>query len=469
VARAVPLVVRVDDLEAHKSERYAFIKSPVRVGRSEINDLHLDRPYVSTWHGLVQLDGDRVTFVDLGSTNGTTLDGVRLEKNVPAEVHPDSELRIGSLRLQLARGEAGDAAPAPRRATQFAMRAVPAAPPAAAPARPSRPRASPDAAARPSPPPVAPAPPAAPRPSGPPPPSDPGRDHAREALDDAAWQLQVLHDAYADAKRTFAETAASVVERVPEPDRARCRALLAERFEAAAAPGAGGAGAAPAAAPVVAGDLGAQALALLRAFAESYLPAGAAVDDPAQLSGLLEAVADALETSARSYIELRRGYEEFGKEMGIRVAQGDGPVARARDTRQLLAWLLQRSEGEPRAAELGRAFADLMIHQVALMNGVTEGGKALLARLSPEAITEELEKAGAGRLALGVKTLREGAQWRAYLERYRELTEEDSALTEALFGKDFARAYSAVAGRREPAGDGDADATPRPGPARHGR
>ncbi len=67
----IPLAVHVDDLEARTSVPYAFIKSPVRVGRGELNDLTLDAPFVSTWHGVIQFDDDGVRFVDLGSTNGT--------------------------------------------------------------------------------------------------------------------------------------------------------------------------------------------------------------------------------------------------------------------------------------------------------------------------------------------------------------------------------------------------------------
>lgn len=474
----VPLVVRVDDLETHQTQQYAFLKSPVRVGRSEINDLHLDLPYVSTWHGLVQFDGDRITFVDLGSTNGTLLDGVRLEKNVPVQLGPQSELVIGALRLRLARREAADAAPAPRRATAFAIRAASASQ-ASIPAIQSeglkvvRPIPGEGPVGRVSgvgavPPAAAPAPRAG------------GPDVAQAALDDASWQLQVLHDGFAEARRTFDDAAEAAANRLPDGDRARFRALVERKFGVAAASGPAGAPAGPAFPPAPAAaapdDLAQQALALVRAFADSYLPEGATLDEVAHVQALLEAVAEVLETSARSYIELRRGYEEFGKEMGIRVAQGEGPVARARDTRQLLAWLLARHQGEPRAPELSSAFADLMIHQVALLNGVTEGAKALLARLSPEAITAALERQGGG-FSLGVKALKEGAQWRAFVEAWRELSEEDAALTEVLFGKDFARAYSAVAGRRlSPKGAGDAtprpepdDSTPKPGAPRRGR
>jgi hypothetical protein len=186
------------------------------------------------------------------------------------------------------------------------------------------------------------------------------------------------------------------------------------------------------------------ALRLLRTFGESYLPASVSLDSRESVQAFLGAAAELLETSARSFVELRSGYDEFGREMGIRVARGEGPVASARDARELLAYLLAPGQGSARATELGSAFADLMMHQLALLAGVTDGARDVLERLSPEAILAQLE-AGGG-LALKVKTLREGAQWRAFLDRYREL-EEEGTLTATLFGKSFLRAYAAVAGR----------------------
>jgi hypothetical protein len=157
--------------------------------------------------------------------------------------------------------------------------------------------------------------------------------------------------------------------------------------------------------------------------------------------------------------------------MGIRVGSGDGPPTRGKDARALLAWLLQPVEGGERARELASGFADLMIHQVALLNGVTEGARELMGRLSPEAVTAALEEEGSGsRLALGLKPLREGAQWRAYVDRYREVAEEEGALADALFGKAFARAYAAVSGKRAaPAGEDRDPERPRPDPGRRKR
>jgi predicted component of type VI protein secretion system len=82
-------------------------------------------------------------------------------------------------------------------------------------------------------------------------------------------------------------------------------------------------------------------------------------------------------------------------------------------------------------------YADLMIHQVALINGVVEGVRSLLARLAPADIEREVTAPWPTRGA---------AIWKHYAERYKQLTENDKRITEAVFGPDFARAYAEVGG-----------------------
>ncbi|MHC5909114.1 FHA domain-containing protein, partial [Streptomyces sp. S6] len=80
----------------------------IRVGRSTEADVPLDDPDVSRVHCAVTLAADgRVTVTDLGSTNGTTLDGARVADRA---VHfpPGALLRIGESALRLA--PPGDAA-----------------------------------------------------------------------------------------------------------------------------------------------------------------------------------------------------------------------------------------------------------------------------------------------------------------------------------------------------------------------
>ncbi|TGA83466.1 FHA domain-containing protein, partial [Streptomyces palmae] len=74
---------------------------PVRIGRSMDADVPLDDPDVSRLHCAVTVaDDGRITVADLGSTNGTTLDGERVgARAVP--LAPDAMLRIGESVLRL--------------------------------------------------------------------------------------------------------------------------------------------------------------------------------------------------------------------------------------------------------------------------------------------------------------------------------------------------------------------------------
>jgi type VI secretion system protein len=192
---------------------------------------------------------------------------------------------------------------------------------------------------------------------------------------------------------------------------------------------------------------------LLRAFAESYLPAAQAMESEADVELVLGRVSAALESFGRAFIELRRGHEEFGREMGVRPALGEGALQRVRDARQLLAYVL-----DPRAAgrerELERAFADFMLHQVALLRGVVEGAQALLAQLSPEALAEGVTGS--------LWPMRAAALWKAFEARFHELADEEDAVSEVLFGREFARAYASMAG--QPSAEGD-----ERGPGKGGR
>ncbi|MFE9673647.1 FHA domain-containing protein [Streptomyces sp. NPDC006259] len=74
----------------------------VRVGRSADADVPLDDPDVSRLHCAVTLAADgRVTVADLGSTNGTTLDGARVQGR-PLRFAPGALLRVGESALRLA-------------------------------------------------------------------------------------------------------------------------------------------------------------------------------------------------------------------------------------------------------------------------------------------------------------------------------------------------------------------------------
>lgn len=56
---------------------------------------------VSRRHLLIKLDGNTVTICDLNSSNGTYLNGVRLDPNVHHPVRHMDEIRLGLMELQI--------------------------------------------------------------------------------------------------------------------------------------------------------------------------------------------------------------------------------------------------------------------------------------------------------------------------------------------------------------------------------
>ena len=69
------LKLEVADTKSGQKTSHTFAQLTVRIGRSPLNDLPLGEPFVSQFHAVVEVDGDRVLLRDLGSLNGTTLSG----------------------------------------------------------------------------------------------------------------------------------------------------------------------------------------------------------------------------------------------------------------------------------------------------------------------------------------------------------------------------------------------------------
>ncbi|MCX5397366.1 FHA domain-containing protein [Streptomyces sp. NBC_00102] len=76
----------------------------IRIGRSAEADVPLDDPDVSRLHCAVTVSGDgRVTVADLGSTNGTSLDGAEIGTR-PVPLSAGALLRLGESTLRLTTG-----------------------------------------------------------------------------------------------------------------------------------------------------------------------------------------------------------------------------------------------------------------------------------------------------------------------------------------------------------------------------
>ena len=111
--------------------RVELSKRPLRIGRGSDNQLVLADEYVSTSHAEVVRQDSRWQVRDLGSTNGTELNGQPLAPGTAVLLDDGDVLRLGSCTLTYR------AEPAPNGTTRFA-RPPAADEPGAEPARPSR-------------------------------------------------------------------------------------------------------------------------------------------------------------------------------------------------------------------------------------------------------------------------------------------------------------------------------------------
>jgi pSer/pThr/pTyr-binding forkhead associated (FHA) protein len=78
-----------------------LVEEPVIIGRGSDCQIRLDDDYSSTRHSRLFLSEGQWWVEDLGSTNGTYLDGQRVTRPVPAEI--GGSIRIGRTTLNIAK------------------------------------------------------------------------------------------------------------------------------------------------------------------------------------------------------------------------------------------------------------------------------------------------------------------------------------------------------------------------------
>ncbi len=74
-------------------------KPEITVGRELKNDLILDDPRVSRYHGVVRKTPEGVAFCDLDSGNGSFINGQRISPNVDFKLADNDQVRLGSCTL----------------------------------------------------------------------------------------------------------------------------------------------------------------------------------------------------------------------------------------------------------------------------------------------------------------------------------------------------------------------------------
>jgi FHA domain/Protein of unknown function (DUF3662) len=74
-----------------------YVEGRALIGRSEDSDIFLVDPSVSRTHAVVEVDGAEPTVRDLGSTNGTFVNGERIDAR---PLRPGDELKFGNTQMR---------------------------------------------------------------------------------------------------------------------------------------------------------------------------------------------------------------------------------------------------------------------------------------------------------------------------------------------------------------------------------
>ncbi len=187
------------------------------------------------------------------------------------------------------------------------------------------------------------------------------------------------------------------------------------------------------------------ALQGLRELAGSLVP-GHPLNTTGDVARFITKVHDSVDVFCRTFVPLRQGYERFVSSLALHRSADQRTHNRsrsalalenARNPQEVALALLdphERSFDAPQAVE--GILADLMLHQLALLDGVMEGVRALLEELSPASIDAALKERRTASLLTSQYRLR----WLEYCSRFEQLSEGQRVFA-VVFGHDFAEAY----------------------------
>lgn len=399
----VALVAKVFDTQANQQFEATFERFPVRIGRNQLNDLQIDRPYVSQFHASIDLRDRQLLVRDLGSTNGTVYQGRRLVKDQVVDVTALPEVNVGPivLRLSLVEAKKPAGAESGNVLDEGAMAVVSA-----------RPKPIP--------------------PGG----EDPFIRQVVPYIEAyrAAWGA-VYRVVYDHLTRLPPELRGNYIKRLGME---HASVILEADFQKISQYYG-----------VDARSLGEMsppqaAFTALTELARSILPNDRPPEDVSSVVTFVRRLRDTLEVFLKCFCSLRDGYNEFRAEVLVkdRESMASDRVATAKDARELAAVLVGPSAAPEATRQVNDVFVDVMSHQVALLNGVMEGVKSLLVKLSPKALEEEFDKRGK---KSGIFSSKYEALWKFYEEQHGDYSGEDKQTFMIIFGPQFSKAYAASA------------------------
>ena len=92
------VVNRLDSLN-FKMQEYYVIDGDISLGRSSKNDVVIKDKFVSKNHLLIRVKNQRYYLEDLGSANGTFLNGVKIDPNELIELQNNDKIGVGFIQF----------------------------------------------------------------------------------------------------------------------------------------------------------------------------------------------------------------------------------------------------------------------------------------------------------------------------------------------------------------------------------
>lgn len=150
-----------------------------------------------------------------------------------------------------------------------------------------------------------------------------------------------------------------------------------------------------------------------------------------------------------------KGRREFQRQFEVETTRildwTPNPIKHAETAGEIASLLLDpRSSGLPEEqakAFLHEVFQDLTLHQLGLMAGFRECVRGLLKEFDPTLLTkgEKGRSNGKGLGLLSGKGVRtDAAAWQRFLEKYRQLTEEEVRVFEQILAPHFSKGYLSI-------------------------
>ena len=408
------LVIRSQRVhEGTQASERVFDQPVVIIGRAATADLVLKDPQrmVSSRHGEIRRRGSSWILVDLGSTNGTELNGVRLTARNEYGLKNGDRIQLGDILLTFKAG-------IPPQEVSGASGPVPGAQPI-----PSdeiqalvyllrRAYADSDCVS-----------------------AESRHEHMQKLLRQRVGQLdrQSLQARLDSLKRSLSDAPASV-----EP----------EKPSRPVAPP-------PPSIPSTRREKGNLATSDFPGLAQAFLGDLEQPLSRAQLDQVVRRIDQVLQVVFAGLADAVRGRREFQREFEVEATRildwAPNPIKHADNAKEIASLLLDpRSQGLPEEQAktfLQEAFQDLTLHQLGMMAGFRECVRGLLKEFDPVLLTKGEKGRSIGKglgLLGGTGTRTDAAAWQRFLEKYRQLTEEEVRVFEKILAPHFAKGYLSI-------------------------